>query len=200
MTEINGNCDERFAGVRDVFAANFDKGLDVGASVAVFIDGEPVIDLWGGHLDAEKTLPWQRDTITNVWSTTKTMTFVAALTLADRGLIDLDGPVARYWPEFAANGKERVLVRHVMAHTAGLSGWEDKIAPEELYDWDKATSLLAAQAPWWEAGQGSGYHALTQGYLMGEIVRRVTGKSFGTFFREEIAGPLGADFHVGLAP
>ena len=134
----------RFAAVGDVLSANIDLGLDVGASVAVFIDGEPVVDLWGGYVDAEKTQLWERDTITNVWSTTKTMTFVAVLTLVERGLIDLDAPVARYWPDFAANGKAGVLVRHVMGHTAGLAGWEEKIGIEDLYNWDKATSLLAA--------------------------------------------------------
>ncbi|MGD9751738.1 MAG: serine hydrolase domain-containing protein [Acidimicrobiia bacterium] len=200
MTEINGTCEERFSGVREGFAANFDEGHDVGASVAVFIDGEPVVDLWGGWADEARTTPWESDTIVNVWSTTKTMTFVAVLTLVERGLLDLDAPVARYWPAFAANGKEGVLVRHVMAHTAGLSGWEEPMPPEGLYDWDKATSMLAAQAPWWEPGTASGYHAITQGYLLGELVRQVTGQSFGTFFRTEIAEPLGADFHVGLDP
>ncbi|MCC6436738.1 MAG: beta-lactamase family protein, partial [Acidimicrobiales bacterium] len=134
MVTIEGTCDARFAAVQDVLADNIARGLDVGASVAVQLDGEPVVDVWAGHADADRTTPWQRDTITNVWSTTKTMTFVAMLTLAERGLVDLDAPVARYWPEFAANGKEGVLVRHLMAHTAGLSGWEEKIAPEELYD------------------------------------------------------------------
>ena len=199
MALVQGTTEDRFGEVRDVFAANFDSGLDVGASVAVYLDGEPVVDLWGGYLDREHTTPWAADTITNVWSTTKTMTFVAALTLADRGAIELDAPVARYWPEFAANGKEGVLVRHLMAHTAGLSGWQEKITGADLYDWEKLTSLLAAQAPWWTPGEASGYHALSQGYLIGEVVRRVTGQSFGEFFASEIAGPLGADFHVGLA-
>ncbi|MGF1599163.1 MAG: serine hydrolase domain-containing protein [Acidimicrobiales bacterium] len=200
MADISGFCDDRFGAVREAFAANFDQGVDVGASVAVHLDGEPVVDLWGGFADRDRTVPWERDTIINVWSTTKTMTFVAALLLADRGELDLDAPVARYWPEFAANGKEGVLVRHVMGHTAGLSGWQEKVAPEDLYDWDKMTSLLAAQEPWWEPGNGSGYHAITQGYLVGELVRRVTDQSFGTFFRTEIAEPLGADFHVGFGP
>lgn len=197
MAEIHGTCDERFGAARDAFAANFDKNFDVGACVAVYLDGEPVIDLWGGHADAEKTRPWERDTIINVWSTTKTMTFLAALLLADRGEIGLDEPVARYWPEFAANGKDGVLVRHLMAHTSGLPGWDEKLEGDDLYDWEKLTSLLAAQAPWWEPGSASGYHAISQGYLIGEVVRRVTGQSFGTFFRREIAEPLGADFHVG---
>jgi len=200
VTEIHGTCEPRFEAVRTTFAANFDQGYDVGASVAVYVDGRPVVDLWGGFADRDKTKPWERDTIINVWSTTKTMTFVAALMLADQGLIGLDEPVARYWPEFAANGKEGVLVRHLMAHTAGLSGWQEKVAPEDLYDWEKCTSLLAAQEPWWEPGTRSGYHAITQGYLIGEVVRRVTGQSFGTFFRREIAEPLGADFHVGFGP
>lgn len=200
MTEIHGTCAPRFEAVRTTFAANFDAGYDVGASVAVYVDGEPVVDLWGGFADRDQTKPWERETIINVWSTTKTMTFVAALMLADQGLIGIDEPVARYWPEFAANGKEQVLVRHLMAHTAGLSGWQEKVSGEDLYDWEKCTSLLAAQEPWWEPGTASGYHAITQGYLIGEVVRRVTGQSFGTFFRNEIAEPLGADFHVGFGP
>ena len=200
MTEIHGTCDPRFEAVRTTFANNFDAGYDVGASVAVYVDGEPVVDLWGGFADRDQTKPWERDTIINVWSTTKTMTFVAALMLADQGLIGIDEPVARYWPEFAANGKENVLVRHLMAHTAGLSGWQEKLSGEDLYDWEKCTSLLAAQAPWWEPGTASGYHAITQGYLIGEVVRRVTGQNFGTFFRNEIAEPRGADFPVGFGP
>ena len=198
MAEVHGTCDDRFAAVRAAFASNFDAGLDVGASVAVFLDGEPVVDLWGGTIDDAGT-PWEQDTIINVWSTTKTMTALSALVLADRGELDVDAPVARYWPEFAAAGKDGVLVRHLMAHTAGLSGWEEPMTAEDLYDWEKATSLLAAQAPWWEPGTASGYHAVTQGYLVGEVVRRVAGETVGTFFAKEVAGPLGADFHIGTA-
>jgi CubicO group peptidase (beta-lactamase class C family) len=196
MAEVQGTCDERFEAVRTTFAANFDGGLDVGASVAVYLDGEPVVDLWGGTVDDAGT-PWEQDTIINVWSTTKTMTALCALILADRGELDVDAPVARYWPEFAAAGKEDVLVRHLMSHTAGLPGWEQPMTAEDLYDWEKATSLLAAQAPWWEPGTASGYHAVTQGYLVGEVVRRVAGETVGTFFDKEVAGPLGADFHIG---
>ena len=126
------------------------------------------------------------------------MTFLCALVLADRGELEFHAPVARYWPEFAAGGKERVEVRHVMGHTAGLSGWTEPLEPEDLADWEKVTSLLAAQEPWWEPGSASGYHAVTQGFLIGEIVRRITGSSIGSFFADEIAGPLGADFHIGL--
>src|SRR6195952_1306142 len=126
------------------------------------------------------------------------MTALTALLIADRGLLDFDAPVAKYWPEFAANGKAQVKVSHLMSHAAGLSGWKETLTTHDIYDWDKVTSLLAAQAPFWEPGTASGYHALTQGYLVGEVVRRITGKSLGTVFREEIAEPLGADFHIGL--
>jgi CubicO group peptidase (beta-lactamase class C family) len=199
MTEIHGHADPRFAGVRDAFAANFARGEDVGASVAVTLGGELVIDLWGGHADAAKTRPWQRDTIVNVYSTTKTMTALCALLLADRGELDLAQKVAHYWPEFAANGKADITVAQLLAHSAGLSGFAEPVASADLYDWGKATALLAAQAPFWAPGTAIGYHAITQGYLVGEVVRRITGKSLGAFFRDEIAGPLGADFHIGLA-
>ena len=194
--DVHGTCDDRFAPLRDAFVANFDQGLDVGASVAVALDGEIVVDLWGGAIDDAGT-PWERDTVINVWSTTKTMAALCALVLADRGELDLDAPVARYWPDFAAAGKDGVLVRHLLSHTAGLPGWVEPMQPEDLYDWDKATSLLAAQAPWWEPGTAIGYHAVTQGYLVGEVVRRAAGCTLGTFFRAEIAEPLGADFHIG---
>ena len=160
--------------------------------------GEPVVDIWGGFVDEEHTAPWREDTLTNVWSTTKTMTFLCALMLADRGELDFHAPVAEYWPEFAAAGKEQVQVRHLMGHTAGLPGWDEPLAAEELADWDRCTSLLAAQAPWWEPGTASGYHAVTQGYLIGEVVRRITGETIGSWFAREVATPLGADFHIGL--
>jgi CubicO group peptidase (beta-lactamase class C family) len=200
MAEVHGTCEARFEGVRDALASTLSSGADVGACATVILDGETVADVWGGFADEAKTAPWERDTITNVWSTTKTMTALSALVLVDRGELDVDAPVATYWPEFKANGKENVLVRHLMSHTAGLSGWQEPIGPEVLYDWEKATSLLAAQAPWWEPGTASGYHAITQGYLVGEVVRRIAGESVGTFFAKEIARPLGADFHIGLAP
>jgi CubicO group peptidase (beta-lactamase class C family) len=195
VARIDGFCDERFAAVREALAANLDSGADVGASVAVYVEGEPVVDIWGGETHDG---PWQRDTITNVWSITKTMTALCALLLADRGELDLHAPVARYWPEFAAAGKSRIEVRHLLGHTSGLATWDEPITVEDLYDWEKATSLLAAQEPAWEPGSGSGYHALTHGYLVGEVVRRITGRTLGTFFREELAEPLGADFHIGL--
>lgn len=197
MTEIHGVCTDGFEGVRGAFAANFDAGLECGASVCVTRDGEPVVDLWAGDAD-QAGRPWEKDTIVNVWSTTKTMAAISMLVAVERQIIDLEAPVADYWPEFKANGKENVLVRHVLAHSAGLPGWDPPIAPRDLADWDKAVEVLAAQATWWEPGTMSGYHALTQGFLEGEILRRATGRTIGTFFAEEIAGPLGADFHIGL--
>ena len=196
--EIQGSHDPKFAPVREAFADNFAQGSEVGASVAVTVDGTPVVDLWAGQA-VEGGAPWQRDTIVNVYSTTKTMAATCVLMCADRGLLDLDAPVARYWPEFAQNGKDAVLVRHVMSHSAGLPGLDPALrSVEELYDWDGIVRNLAAQKTWWTPGDGSGYHAVTQGYLQGELVRRVTGRSLGRFFREEVAGPLGADFHIGL--
>ena len=195
---VQGLVHDKYAGARAAFEANLDSGADVGASFCATVEGETVVDLWGGFADEARTHPWQRDTIVNVYSTTKTMTALTALLLADRGELDFDAPVARYWPQFAAGGKEAVKVSHLMSHSAGLSGWKEPLVKEDLYDWDKVTALLAAQAPFWEPGTAPGYHALTQGYLVGEVVRRITGKSLGTVFREEIAEPLGADFHIGL--
>jgi CubicO group peptidase (beta-lactamase class C family) len=200
VVEIQGNVPERFAKVADVLARSIDDGADVGGSVAIVIDGEMVADFWGGFVDEARTAPWEADTIVNVWSTTKTMSALTALVLADRELLDLDAPVASYWPEFAANGKADVLVRHVLSHTSGVSGWAQPVTQDDVYDQDRSAEILAAQPPWWEPGTASGYHAINQGHLIGELVRRATGRSLGTYFREEIAGPLGADFHIGLAP
>lgn len=197
--ESHGFVQEKFAPVRAAFESNFEGGQENGASFCMTVGGETVADLWGGWADEAQTRPWEEDTIVNVYSTTKTMTALTALLLADRGELDFAAPVAKYWPEFAANGKADVTVAHLMSHSAGLSGWKEPLVREDLYDWEKATSLLAAQAPYWEPGTAPGYHAMTQGYLVGEVVRRVTGETVGTVFRKEIAGPLGADFHIGLA-
>jgi CubicO group peptidase (beta-lactamase class C family) len=198
VADIIGTWDPRFEGVVTTLSSSLDVGTDVGAAVAVYLEGEPVVDIWGGYVDEAHSAPWDRDTITNVWSTTKTMTFLCALMLADRGELDFQSPVARYWPEFAAGGKSAVEVRHLMSHTAGLAGWTEHIEPEELADWERCTSLLAAQEPWWEPGTASGYHAVTQGFLIGEVVRRITGVSIGKWFASEVAEPLGADFFIGL--
>lgn len=197
---VSGRCDERFGAVRAAFADNFASGRDVGASVAVFLDGRPVVDLWGGVADPATGAPWRSDTIVPTASCTKTATALTTLLLADRREIDLDAPVCRYWPTFAANGKKGVLVRHCLGHTAGLPGWDEPLVFADLYDWEKVTSLLAAQAPWWEPGTASAYHAHTLGFLVGEIVRRVTGQSIGAVLAREVAGPLGADYHIGLDP
>jgi CubicO group peptidase (beta-lactamase class C family) len=197
VAAIQGTCDERFKAVRAALAEALDTE-DVGACAAVYLDGEPVVDIWGGYADAARTIAWEPDTITIVWSTTKTMTALCALVLADRGELDLAAPVARYWPEFAAAGKQDVQVRHVLAHTAGLPDLDGPVTAGDLYDWPAVTARLAAQAPRWEPGTAAGYHSLTQGFILGEVIRRITGRTLGVFFAEEIAGPLGADFHIGL--
>lgn len=197
MTDIHGTCADRFAPVKAMFQNNFDAGKEVGASVAVSHEGEMVVDLWAGHADAAQSRAWEEDTIINVWSSTKTMAAMSLLLLADRGDVDLYAPVSRYWPEFAQNGKADVEVRHFLSHSAGLSGMEEPVEGAALYDWDGMVSALAKQAPWWEPGTQSGYHAITQGHLIGEVIRRVTGQSAGSFFRTQIAEPLDADFHIG---
>jgi CubicO group peptidase (beta-lactamase class C family) len=198
MNDVRGFCDPRFDAVREALAALLGKD-DVGASAAVYVDGEPVVDIWGGYADADRSVGWERDTLTAVNSTTKNMVALCALILADRGDLDLSAPVAAYWPEFAAADKENVLVRHVLSHTAGLPDLSGLTAVEELYAWEGVTAGLAAQAPEWEPGTAAGYHALTFGFLVGELVRRITGRSLGAFFAEEVAEPLGADFHIGLS-
>src|SRR6266851_7183559 len=199
-TALGGTCSARFDPLRELFAAKLESGEDLGASLALNIDGEMVVDLWGGWADEARTAPWTENTIANVFSTTKTMTALAALVLVDRGELDLDATVTKYWPEFAARGKAGIKVRHLLSHTSGVSGWDQPVTIDDVYDWDKSTAMLAAQAPWWEPGTASGYHALTYGHLIGEVIRRITGQRLGEFFASEIAGPLGADFHLGLAP
>jgi CubicO group peptidase (beta-lactamase class C family) len=198
--KIEGTCDSRFEAVRNAFAANLKTGKDLGASAAIYIDGEPVLDIWGGWVDAARTRLWERDTIVNNFSTTKTMTALCALVLADRGELDLEAPVAKYWPEFSVEGKEGVEVRHLLAHTAGLPGWTVDVTFADILDREKARTLLERQAPWFKPGSTLAYHAITQGPLVGEVIRRITGKTLGAFFAEEIARPLGADYHIGTGP
>lgn len=196
---IDGMCDPRLHPVRDAFAENFARHGEVGAAVAVTVDGMPVVDLWAGHADAGRTRPWTRDTIVNVASTTKGLTAICAHRLVDRGMLDLDAPVARYWPEFAQAGKAAIPVHFLLSHRAGLPAIDAPLPTEALYDWDTMTRALAAQEPWWEPGTQHGYHAFTFGWLVGEVVRRITGKGLGKFWREEVAEPLGIDCHIGLA-
>jgi CubicO group peptidase (beta-lactamase class C family) len=199
MAEVHGICDDRFARVRDALATQLD-GEELGASIAVDVDGETVVDLWGGYRDEARTTPWTQDTIVNVWSTTKTITNLAMLTLVEKGQLDVHAPVCEYWPEFHANGKEDVRVRHLMSHTSGVAGWDPPFTVEDMYDWELATSRLAAQAPWWEPGTASGYHASDQGHLLGEVLRRIDGRHLKQYVAEELAGPLGADFQIGARP
>lgn len=199
MAQVHGICDPKFAEVRSLLEEAVASGKEIGASVTVTIGGKYVVDIWGGYTSKDKTQPWGEDTIVNVYSSTKTIAALAVLMLVDRGLIDVDAKVSTYWPEFAANGKENTLVRHLLSHTSGLCSWQDDVTAEDLADTAKVTSMLAAQAPFWEPGTASGYHSLTYGYPLGELVRRVTGKPFKEFVATEMAGPLGADFQIGAA-
>lgn len=195
---IDGMCDSRLRRVRDAFAENFARHGEVGATVAVTVDGKVAVDLWAGHADAARTRPWKRDTIVNIASSTKGPTAICAHRLADRGLLDLEAPVATYWPEFAQAGKAAIPVHFLLSHRAGLPAIESPLPTEAFYDWDRMTRALAAQEPWWEPGTRHGYHAFTFGWLVGEVVRRITGKSLGRYWREEVAEPLGIDCHIGL--
>ncbi len=198
--EIQGRCDARFARVKEEFAAAFARGDELGAAVSITLEGQPVVDLWAGFADAEKTRPWEHDTLVNVYSTTKGITAICALRLVDQGKLDLDAPVAEYWPEFAAAGKQRIPVRWLLSHQAGLPAVREPLPPDAYYRWDLMARSLAAERPWWEPGTQHGYHAITYGYLVGEVIRRITGKSVGTYLREELAAPLGLDLHIGIGP
>ncbi|MBP2335006.1 CubicO group peptidase (beta-lactamase class C family) [Saccharothrix coeruleofusca] len=198
MTEPSGTTSASFEPVRDAVADQLRRGAEVGLSLVVDVDGEKVVDLWGGHRDAARTQPWQRDTITNVWSITKTVTSLAALLLVDSGELDPHAPVARYWPEFAARGKREVEVRHLLSHTSGVSGLAHPARLEDLYDVRAAAARMAAQEPWWRPGTASGYHVLNYGHLVGELVHRLTGLSLREFVDRHIAAPLGADFRIGV--
>lgn len=198
-TNLHGYLDSRFAPLGEIMGENLQSGVETGLSLVVEIDGHSVVNAYGGYADAARTRPWGPDTIVNVWSTTKTVVSLAILVLADRGLVDLDASVATYWPEFAQSGKDSVLIRHVMSHTSGVSGWETPFAISDMYDLERSTARLAAQRPWWEPGTASAYHAHTFGHLLGEVVRRVTGMRLTEFVREELALPLGADFQIGAS-
>ncbi|MFI7058474.1 serine hydrolase domain-containing protein [Streptosporangium canum] len=198
MPEIGGDTAPGFEGVREAFAANLAGGQEVGAAIGVYLHGRKVVDLWGGTADPETGRRWERDTLQVVFSTTKGVTAACAHLLSQRGELDLDAPVAEYWPEFAANGKDRVPVRWLLTHQAGLPAIDHPITPAEAIAWHPMVTALAAQRPFWEPGTEHGYHAHTYGWLVGEVVRRVTGRSLGTFLAEEIAAPLGLDLWIGL--
>ena len=195
--EIHGHYDERYAAVREAFARNFADEPEVGASVAVSIGGQLAIDLWAGAADRERTRSWGRDTIVNVFSTTKGLAALAAHMLADRRQLDVDAPVTRYWPEFGQAGKERLPVRYLLTHQAGLTALDGDLPQEIWLDWDAVCAQLARQQPRWIPGTRHGYHTITFGHLVGEVVRRVDGRTVGAFVRDEIARPLGVDFFIG---
>ena len=195
---ISGFAAEGFEGVREQFEKNFAKRGEVGGSVAVVRDGEYLVDLWGGWASDSRSRPWEADTIVNVWSTTKGLVAMCAHILIDRGQLELDAPVASYWPEFAQAGKENITVRQLLSHRSGLMGWEEPIPPEDMFNWEKLCEMLAATEPFWEPGTASGYHMRTFGHLVGEVVRRIDGRPIGQFLREEISEPLQADLFIGV--
>jgi CubicO group peptidase (beta-lactamase class C family) len=197
---VEGSCDARFGGVREEFERNFRERGEVGASVCVIVGGRAVVDLWGGLADRHAGRPWQRDTIGLVLSCTKGAAALCAHILVSRGLLELDAPVARYWPAFGQSGKDDVTVRMALNHQAGVPVLRRPLRPGGLYDWDYMAGQIAAEEPFWPPGTRQGYHALTFGHIVGELVRHVTGKPFDAFFRDEVAGPLGLDFHIGLSP
>ena len=196
--EIAGYCDPRFERVAEEFEQNFRERGEVGASVCVKLAGETFVDLWGGSADPSSNKPWVEDTITSVWSCTKGATALCAHMLVSRGLLDLEEPVVRYWPEFGQAGKESIPVKMLLNHQSGVAAISDPIPPGGLYDWEFMVKALEKQEPFWKPGSMHGYHGFTFGWLVGEVVRRVSGKSLGTFFREEVAEPLGLDFWMGL--
>lgn len=196
--QVQGEWDPRFEGAVDAFRNNFTERGELGGALAVMQDGVPVVDIWGGHRDVRRTRPWERDTLVAVASTTKGLTSLCAHILADRGELDFDAPVAKYWPEFGAAGKDAIPYRWVLSHKSGLAGTRQPVTAQDFCDWQRMCGLLEEMEPWWEPGTEYSYHATTFGWLVGEPIRRITGTSFGSFFQREVAGPLGLDFYIGL--
>ncbi len=195
---VQGFCDPQFRPLLDAFIANFEQDMELGASLAIEWHGRTVVDVWGGVADLESGRAWGQDTVGVVFSNTKAATALCAHMLADAGELDIDQPVARYWPEFAAQGKGDVTVRMLLDHTAGLPALREMLPDGAAFDWAEMTRRLAAEAPWWKPGTSVGYHGLTFGWLVGEVVRRVSGQSLGSFFAAQVAQPLGMDFWIGL--
>jgi len=195
---IDGSCDAAFAGVREAFAANFDGGLELGASLAISVDGRNVVDLWGGYLDLGRTRPWERDSLVCVFSCTKGVVAIAVMWAVAHGFVDLDAPVASYWPEFAAEGKGEIPVRWLLTHEAGLPAIGRRMPLGSLSDWEAMTSALAAQEPWWEPGTAHGYHGVTFGHLVGEVLRRTVGRTCGAIIRDELADRLDTELWMPL--
>ena len=197
-TVVEGTVAPGFEPVVDAFAANFAEQDEVGAACCVYVEGRPVVDLWGGQADAATDRPWAADTPVLVFSTTKGLTAVCIHVLVERGLLDVDAPVASYWPEFAAHGKGDIPLRWVLCHKAGVAAVDAPVTMDDVVGWDGVVAAVAAQAPNWEPGTAHGYHARTFGWILGEVVRRVTGRSLGRFVADEVAAPLGLDLWVGL--
>jgi CubicO group peptidase (beta-lactamase class C family) len=195
---LDGFCDPRFAPVREAFCANFIERGEPGGAVSVSIAGRVVVDLWGGWRDGARTTPWARDTLVNFFSVSKALCTICALRQVEQGRIALDEPIAKLWPEFAGSGKGAITLRHVLTHQAGLPSFRERLPAGAMLDWTAMTDALARAEPWWEPGAAIGYHVNTFGFLVGEVVRRATGRSIGTVLREDVAGPLGADVHIGL--
>src|SRR5713226_2991281 len=198
--EVHGRCEPAFESLRRALADILDAGSEVGAALAVHVGKQSVVDLWIGHKDSARTRPWDEDTIVNLYSVGKAVTAVCALRLVESGALDLDSPVSRYWPEFAQAGKKHLPVRYLLTHQAGLSAVFRLLPTGAVLQWETMTDALAAQEPWWEPGAGHGYHVNTYGFLIGEVVRRITGKSLGAYLRDEIARPAGIDFFIGFGP
>jgi CubicO group peptidase (beta-lactamase class C family) len=195
-TVTDGSCADDFLPLRDLLEKNLAGGEDTGASLAVVHDGELVVDLWGG--EARPGVPWERDTITQVWSVTKAMAALAMLTLVDRGLVDLDAPVTTYWPAFGAHGKDGVLVRHLLGHTSGIPGWTQPVTVEDILDLERAEALLAAQEPWYEPASGPAYQIVCHGHLLDAVVRGATGRALADVLHEDVMAPLGGGFRLGV--
>ncbi|MGZ6778808.1 MAG: serine hydrolase domain-containing protein [Mycobacterium sp.] len=196
---VNGSCASGFDRVRDAFEANFQQRNEIGAAVAVWVDGELAVDLWGGSADAGRSRPWRHDTLASIFSGSKALTSSCIHLLADRGEVDLHSPVAEYWPEFAHAGKQDITIAAVLGHRSGVIGPRTRLTPEETLDWDAVCKHIAQAEPWWKPGSAQGYHMVSFGFILGEIVRRVTGRSLGHYLRTEIAEPLGIDVHIGLS-
>jgi len=197
VVAVAGHCDSRFEPLRDAFHANFAERGEIGAAICVTIDGQVVADLCGGWADQAHGRRWQPDTLVNVFSVGKGLVAACAARLTGRGQLDLDARVATYWPEFAAAGKDAITVRQLLSHQAGLPAVRRRLPPGAMLDWPVMTAALAGQEPWWVPGTGHGYHVNTFGFLVGEVIRRITGTTVGKLLRDEIAGPLGADVHIG---
>ena len=200
LKDICGYCDPAFEKVKLAFVDNFLFKKETGAAFALDVAGKTVVDIWAGYSDFRGNRPWQKDTLTNIYSATKGITALCALRLVDQGLLDLDAPVSRYWPEFSRAGKANISVRMLLNHTAAVVAIKRRLPMKALYDWNMMVSALADQSPWWRPGEKHGYHAVTFGWLVGQLIRGVTGRSVGQYLKEEIADPLGLDLHIGLDP